>query len=140
MPATRARAQVTLIEYGSKIQISSTSASNYARPSGWQYLQGWIEDGWVPIDLTGNGERDCALVLELRWGSSMRQVAFISVKEKDDGIKIKARTDDVPNLPIDWDVGLASWTQAGWDLVQITGNREHGWGWLMVKTSKDDDK
>lgn len=134
----RLRAHVTLIEQHELIYVESTSVSKDFRPAQWRWLWSWLDEGWFPIDLTGNGERDCALVLEQKWGEPMRLAAFVSVKEKDDGIKIKARTEDVPGLPDDWDKGLLAWTKDGWDLVQVTGNREHGWGWLLVKDAPDD--
>jgi hypothetical protein len=133
------RAHLTLIEDRGRIQASSTSVPEDFRPDGWQYLQGWIDDGWFPLGMTGNGERDFAVLIEQHWGDPMRQAAFLAVKEKDDGtIKIKARTDDVPGIPEDWDKGLAVWTKAGWELAHVTGNREHGWGWLMVKNTDPD--
>ena len=137
----RPTAHLTLLEDEARaqLQICSTSLPESSRPRGWQWFSAWLDDGWFPIDLTGNGERNFAIIVEQHFGDPMRLAAFVSVKEKDDGIKIKARTDDVADLPDNWDSGLAAWTKAGWDLVQVTGNREHGWGWLLVKAKKDKD-
>lgn len=137
MPAPRAH--LALLEEHHRIQAAATTVPEDLRPDGWQYLQGWLDDGWFPFYLTGNGERGYALLLEQHWGDPMRLAAFVSVKEKDDGtIKIKARTDDVAGIPENWDEGLSAWTKEGWQLDHVTGNREHGWGWLLTKTMDGD--
>ncbi len=137
MPALRAH--LALLEEHRSIQASATSVPKDLRPDGWQYLQGWLDEGWFPFYLTGNGERGFALLLEQHWGDPMRLAAFVSVKEKEDGtIKIKAVTDDVPGIPENWDQGLAAWTKEGWELSHVTGNRMHGWGWLLVKNTDED--
>jgi len=46
----------------------------------------------------------------------------------------------VPGIPDDWDKGLTAWTKAGWELVDITGNREHGAFWRFVKSTDEDDE
>ncbi len=105
---------------------------------GWRWFSAWLEDGWFPVDSSGNELHDFVLIMEKHWGDPLRLAAFVTVKERDDGtIKIKARTDDVDELPKDWDSGLAAWTLAGWDLIQASGNRENGFGWLLVKGTVD---
>jgi hypothetical protein len=137
LPAVRAH--LTLIEDSGRIQATSSAVDRGTPPAAWQYLQGWLDEGWFPIGMTGNGERDFAVLMEQHWGDPMRLAAFVAVKEKDDGtIKIKAVTDDVPEIPDDWDKGLQAWTKAGWQLAHVTGNREHGWGWLFVKNTDPD--
>ena len=137
MPALRAH--LSLVTDDRRIQVSSVTVPKDLRPNGWQYLQGWTDDGWALISIHGNADREAVALLEQRWGGPMRLVAVVTVKEKDDGtVKLKAVTDDVPGIPDDWDQGLYSWTKAGWDLVDITGNREHGAWWMFTKSGTDD--
>jgi len=133
------RAHVSLTSNGKRVAVLASSLPEAQRPAQWQWLSAWLGDNWMPIDMTGNGAlNDFALVLEQRSGALMRLAAFVTVKEKNDGtIKIKARTDDVSQLPDKWDSGLAVWTQAGWDLIQVSGSRDRGFGWLLVKNADD---
>jgi hypothetical protein len=133
------RAHISLVSHGSRVQVSSTTAQKKDRPEGWQYLFGWQDAGWQIIALHGNPDRDAVLLLEQHWGDPMRLSAVVTVKEKDDGtIKFKSVSDDVPGIPDNWDKGLTAWTDAGWELVDITGNREHGAWFRFVKNTADD--
>jgi len=137
MPALRAH--VSLLTDERRVQVSAATVPEDFRPDAWQYLQGWTDEGWALLAIHGNPERDAVALLEQRWGAPMRLVALVTVKEKDDGtVKIKAVTEDVPGIPEDWDKGLYSWTKAGWELADISGNREHGCWWLFAKTVADE--
>jgi len=132
------RAHVSLLTDERRVQVSATTVPEDLRPDGWRYLQGWTDEGWALVAIHGNAEREAVVLFEQHWGDPMRLVAVVTVDEKKDGrIKIKAVTDDVPGIPDDWDKGLAAWTKDGWELVDITGNREHGAWWLFAKETDD---
>jgi hypothetical protein len=136
MPALRAH--ISLVTDDRRVQVSASTVPEDCRPDGWRWLQAWTDDGWTVLALHGNADREAVLLLEQHWGDPMRLVAVVTVKEKDDGtIKIKSVSDDVPGIPDDWDKGLYSWTKAGWDFVDISGNREHGCWWVFSKNAPD---
>jgi hypothetical protein len=137
MPALRAH--VSLLSDGQHVQVSSTTLPKAFRPEAWRYLYGWQDEGWRVIGLHGNADRDAVVLLEQNFGDPMLLSAVVTVKEKDDGtIKFKSVSDDVPGIPDNWDDGIMAWTNAGWELVDITGNREHGAWFRFVKDDGSD--
>lgn len=137
MPKPHLRAHVSLVSRGGRVQVLSSTVLDAFRPDSWQYLYAWQDAGWRIIGLHGNPDRDAILLMEPHFGDPMRLSAVVTVKEKDDGtIKFKSVSDDVPGIPDDWDKGVMAWTNAGWELIDITGNREHGAWFRFVKSDE----
>lgn len=128
-----ARNHVLTLKVDEDAQDIRVSSSSY-EASEAKTLHGWILQGFVPVRLTGNGERDFGLTIQRRW-DDMKKYAILTLQEDGKKVSPQARSKETPGLPDKWDESLQAWIDDGWDLKFFSGNREHGWGAVLCKES-----
>jgi hypothetical protein len=119
--------------------ISTDGPPNLASllPDDPQDLASWALEGWVVEDIHGNIDRGG--MLRLRQGALVNQAqAVLGVIKDGKSFSAVARQVFGPlEEPDDWKDPDA-WNKAGWRVVSITGNLEHGSFWVLASDLPDD--